>query len=300
VLNRETFRKLLPAGWLPYLLHLRPRAWLIVAAHMSVGLFLANGFDFNLEAVRRWLLAILAWAILGNGGTLAINSVFDKDEGDIGYLENPPPAPRYLLQFSLSFLILGLLVASWLGTRFLIAYGICLVLSLAYSVPPIRAKARAGLDVLINSAGYGALTIYAGWAAMDQAFEPPIINIVLGFFFLFAGFYPLTQIYQMNEDRGRGDTTLALLLGKRRAILFAIASVGVAFIFMLGESFSRYLPVRSSGLVIALILWAVVLLPWYHRYGEVDEVYEQRGFYHALWVWAVTDIAIVLAMAPVS
>lgn len=297
-MNRETFRKLLPSGWLPYLLHLRPRAWLIVGAHMSVGLFLANGFDFNPEAVRRWLLAILAWAVLGNGGTLAINSVFDKDEGDIGYLDNPPPPPRYLLHFSISFLILGFLVASWLGARFLVAYSICFILSLAYSIPPLRAKARAGLDVLINSAGYGALTIYAGWAAMDRPFEAPIVNIVFAFFFLFAGFYPLTQIYQMAEDEKRGDKTLALLLGRRNALRFAISSIVIAFGFMLGEALVRYQELRSLGILVALVLWIVVLLPWYRRYREVNMAYEQRGFYLALWVWAITDLGIVLAMAP--
>jgi 4-hydroxybenzoate polyprenyltransferase len=299
VINRESLRKILPERWIPYLLHLRPRAWPIVGAHMSVGFFLANGFHFTSDAILRWVIAFLAWAVLGNGGTLAINSVFDRDEGDIGYLDDPPSIPRYLLHFSLAFLVLGLLAAIILGNRFFLAYVICMVLSLAYSIPPLRAKARAGFDVLINSIGYGALTIYAGWAAMDLPFEPPICNIVFGFFFLFAGFYPLTQIYQMGEDKARGDSTLALILGKRRAILFAMAAVGMAFIFFLVEALTGYLHLRSSGLLLALAMWAVVLLPWYHRHQEVDVVYEQRGFYKALWVWAVTDLAIVLAMAPI-
>ena len=299
MISREMLGKVIPEGWIPYILHLRPRAWAIVGAHMSVGFFLAHGFSFTSDALQRWGMAVLAWAILGNGGTLAINSVFDKDEGDIGYLDDPPVPPRYLLHFSLAFLVLGLLIASTLGNRFFLAYVTCMVLSLAYSVPPLRAKARAGFDVLINSIGYGGLTIYAGWAAMDLPFESPIIHVVFGFFFLFAGFYPLTQIYQMEEDRGRGDSTLALLLGKRKAILFSMAAVGIAFVFFLTEAFTGYLQLRSFGLLIALALWAVVLLPWYLRHNEAGVAYEQRGFYKALWVWAVTDLAIVLAMAPV-
>jgi len=264
---------------------------------MSVGLLLAIGFDFTPDALQRWGVAILAWAILGNGGTLAINSVFDKDEGDIGYLDDPPLIPRYLLHFSLAFLVLGLLVASTLGNRFLLAYVISMVLSLAYSVPPLRAKAKAGFDVLINSIGYGALTIYAGWAAMDQPLEPPIINVVLGFFFLFAGFYPLTQIYQMGEDRERGDTTLALLLGKRNALIFTIITVGIAFTFFIGEVFARYWSLRSAGIFLSLFLWGLVVLHWLKRYRDVDTNYEQRGFYRALWVWAITDLSIVFAIA---
>lgn len=43
------------------------------------------------------MIAAVAWAVLGNGGTLAINSVFDRDGGDIGYLDDPPPVPAALL-----------------------------------------------------------------------------------------------------------------------------------------------------------------------------------------------------------
>ena len=297
--TRKFLSRVLPPGWLPYLLHLRPRAWPIVAAHMSVGFLLANGFDFTAEAARRWIVAALAWAVLGNGGTLALNSVFDKDEGDIGYLDDPPPPPLHLLPFSLAFLLLGWPLAATLGWRFLAAYTICSTLSLLYSVPPLRVKARAGFDVLINSTGYGALTLYAGWAAMDRPLEPPIVSVVAGFFFLFAGFYPLTQIYQMAEDLRRGDATLALLLKKQNALRFAIASIGIAFAFMLGEARRRYWQPRATGILVALVLWGVVLLPWYRRYDEVDMAYEQRGFYRALWVWAVTDLGVVLGMSPV-
>ena len=164
---------------------------------------------------------------------------------------------------------------------------------------PFRLKARAGFDVLINSVGYGALTLYAGWAAANRPPESPIINVVVGFFFLFAGFYPMTQIYQMAEDLRRGDVTLALLLKKRNALRFAMAAVGIAFAFMLGEAWMRYRQLRSVGILVALALWGVVLLPWHRYYDQLDEAYEQQAFYRALWVWAFTDLSIVLAMVPV-
>jgi 4-hydroxybenzoate polyprenyltransferase len=297
--TRKLLRKILPAGWLPYLLHLRPRAWPIVAAHMSVGFLLANGFDLTTDALHRWLLAVLAWPVLGNAGTLAINSVYDQDEGDIGYLDEPPPPPRHLLPLSLVCMLVGLAVATAVGPRFVVAYLICFALSLLYSVPPFRLKARAGFDLLINSTGYGALTLYAGWAATARPVEPPIVNVVLGFFFLFAGFYPLTQIYQMAEDQRRGDVTLALRLGKQNTLRFAMVAVSIAFAFTLGEVWLRFRQVRSTGTMLALGLWAMVLVPWIIHHDRVDTAYEQRGFYRALWVWAVTDVSVVLAMAPV-
>jgi 4-hydroxybenzoate polyprenyltransferase len=295
---RTRLERILPRGWLPYLLHLRPRAWPIVSAHMTVGFLLACGADFTVQNLGRWALAVLAWGVLGNGGTLAINSVYDRDTGDIGYLDNPPPVPRFLLPVSLASLFIGSLVASVLGGQFLAAYSVCLVMSILYSVPPIRAKARAGLDVLINAAGFGGLTVFAGWAALDRPLTSPIVLVSIGFFFLFVAFYPLTQIYQMDEDRERGDYTLALALGKRNALLLSVVAVVLAFVCFLGEAVARYLTLRSIGLVIALALWLALLIPWLRQWVSRDSRSEQRGFYQALWIWAISDIAVVIAMFP--
>jgi hypothetical protein len=165
--------------------------------------------------------ALLIWVILLNGGTLAINSVFDKDEGDIGYLNAPPPLPRHLLAFSGALLAGGQLLAFALPPAFRVAYASCFVLSILYSVPPFRFKAVAGVDWVINMWGFGTLTPFAAWAATGRPLDAGHALVLLGFCPLFAGLYPLTQLYQMEEDRRRGDRTLALLLGLR-------ASLGVA------------------------------------------------------------------------
>ena len=298
MIARRFLTRILPPGWLPYLLHTRPRAWVIVIAHMSVGFLLGVGFDVTRYQLGRWALAALAWGILGNGGTLALNSAFDKDEGDIGYLEQPPPVPRHLLPFALVLLLLGLPVAMAVGVRFTAVYLVCLVLSVVYSMPPLRFKARAGLDVLTNATGYGALTLYAGWAAADQPFVSPIVNVVMAFFCFFVGFYPLTQIYQFAEDRKRGDSTLALALGKENALRVALASVGVGFGFLALEAVLHYRTVRSAGLLLAFVAWMAVLIPWYVRHRRVDVLYEKRGFYLALYAWALTDIFVAVAMPP--
>jgi len=295
---RAFLYKILPHSWIPYILHTRPRAWFIVSAHMSVGFILANGFNFSDNQIQTWLLAIIAWGILGNGGTLAINSAFDKDEGDIGYLENPPAIPKRLWLFALVLLLAGMPLAFFLGKQFFLAYLICFTLSILYSVPPFRLKSRAGYDILVNSTGFGSLTIYAGWAATGQPITPTITNILFAFFFLFVGFYPLTQIYQMEEDKKRGDLTIARALTKKYALLFSIAAVVVAFIFLFSEISKRYLEIRSIGIIFAMFSWVFVLIPWYVKHQEVDTKYEQSAFYKALYAWAVTDIAVAVAMIP--
>jgi lycopene elongase/hydratase (dihydrobisanhydrobacterioruberin-forming) len=297
---RKLLEKFVPAAWIPYILHLRPRAWLIVIAHMSVGFIIAIGFHDLLANWKQWLLASISWGIFGNGGTLAINSAYDQDEGDIGYLENPPPVPQHLARFSLIMLGIGAVLAIPLGITYFLAYLLCAALSIIYSVPPMRLKARAGFDVVINCTGYGGLTIFAGWAAAGRSIEAPIVNLFFAFFFLFMGLYPLTQIYQIEEDLHRGDHTLAIALGKKRALQLALLGVSLAFFFIGHEVFSHYYNFRSLSFLIAFGAWGMLLIPWYRKHAIWKMLQEQKGFYQALTAWAITDVAVIISMTQIA
>lgn len=72
------------------------------------------------------------------------------------------------------------------------------------------------------------------------------------------------------------------------------------FACFLGEAAARHFSWRSIGLVIALGLWLTLLIPWLRRWADSNRDVEQRGLYHALWIWAITDLANVVAMFPVS
>ena len=289
--------RLLPGDLFSYLLHLRPAEWPIMAAHTALGYVLAVGLK-GAGSGERFLPALGAlaiWVILLNGGTLAINSVFDQDEGDIGYLRAPPRPPRHLLAFSAALLAGGQLLSFALPPAFRIDYAICLVLSILYSVPPFRFKAVAGVDWVINMWGFGTLTPFAAWAATGRPLDVPHALVLLGFCPLFAGLYPLTQLYQMEEDRRRGDRTLALMLGMRASLAVAIASTVLAFALFAWAA--ALLWVRAWLLVVPLILWLAVLLPWYRRRDALSAAAQQRGMYHALGAWAVTDLAVLLVFA---
>ena len=108
-------------------------------------------------------------------------------------------------------------------------YAVCLGLSVLYSVPPLRLKSVPGADWIINMLGFGTLTPYAGWAATGVPLDRAHGLVLVAFCPLFAALYPLTQIYQLEEDRGRGDRTLALLLGVRRSLVVSLAAAGAAF-----------------------------------------------------------------------
>ena len=289
--------RVLPGDLFSYILHLRPAEWPTMAAHTAFGYVLAVGW----QGVGRgaWLhdalLPLVLWVVFLNGGTLAINSVYDRDEGDIGYLNAPPPLPRYLLHFSLALLAGGQLLALRLPAGFPIAYAICFVLSILYSVPPFRFKAVAGVDWVINMWGFGTLTPYAAWAATGRPLDFGHGLVLLAFCPLFAGLYPLTQLYQFDEDRRRGDRTLALILGMRKSLLVAIACVVLAF-GLLGWA-GVVLQAPALALAAPLAAWLAVLLPWFARHASWTAADHQRGMYRALTAWAITDVVVLIVFA---
>jgi lycopene elongase/hydratase (dihydrobisanhydrobacterioruberin-forming) len=291
--------RVLPGDLYSYLLHMRPAEWPIMTGHTALGYVLAVGVRGvgSGEQLGPAILASGLWVLFLNGGTLAINSVFDKDEGDIGYLNAPPPLPRYLLHFSAALLVMGQLLSFTLPRGFQIAYAICFVLSIVYSVPPFRFKAVAGVDWVINMWGFGTLTPYAAWAATGRPLDTGHALVLLAFCPLFAALYPLTQLYQFDEDRRRGDRTLALILGMRASLVVAIVCTVLAFALFAGAVVLLGPGPKSSALVVPLVLWLTILTRWLVRHAGWSPREHQLGMYRALAAWAVTDIAIVYVFA---
>jgi lycopene elongase/hydratase (dihydrobisanhydrobacterioruberin-forming) len=299
--RRAGYRLLGPS--FDYLLHTRPAEWPIMAAHTSLGYLLAVGLAGAAagELLGQAVFGVILWVVFLNGGTLAINSAFDKDEGDIGYLRQPPPVPPSLFAFGMSLLVTGGALSLLLPPAFTAAYAICFVLSVLYSVPPFRFKAVAGIDWLINMVGFGALTPYAGWVLTGRPLDRPALLVFAAFAPLFAALYPLTQIYQFEEDRRRGDRTLALMFGERASLLLAIGAASVAFLlFVLAAAGRGWWP-PTTGLEwkawllgFAFVAWLGVLIPWLVRCRTMTPAQHQRGMYAALGAWAITDIVIAL------
>jgi hypothetical protein len=54
---------------------------------------------------------------------------------------------------------------------------------------------------------------------------------------------------------------------------------------------------RWVALTLAFAAWLLLLVPWWRRHQTMSPREHQRGMYRALLVWALTDLAVVLAWA---
>ncbi len=290
---RTFFQRLLGEETLAYVLHLRPMEWPIMTAHFLLGTLVAVGWDLPWKAL---LLGWFAFVALLNGGTLAINSAFDNDEGDIGYLRNPPKPPKYLFHVSAAMLAASLLLGFLLPPVFAWSNAACVVMAVLYSVPPVRLKARAGWDMAINCIGFGLLTPLAGWGLTGRPLSGAFVHVAIGFAFLFGSLYPLTQIYQIEEDRSRGDRTLVIKLGEGVSLWLALALAIAAHGWFVSGLFR--MERTPWALAFSLAAWLGVLVPWVIRWKCWTPARHEAGMYWALGAWAVTDLSLVLMLWP--
>jgi 4-hydroxybenzoate polyprenyltransferase len=172
-----------------------------------------------------------------------------------------------------------------------------------YSVPPFRLKARPGLDWIINLVGFGFLTPYAGWALTGKELSVTGFVLLLSFALLFGALYPLTQLYQVEEDRRRGDRTLTVSLGIERSLGLAMGMAVLAFAGFAQAGREAHWSVDVSGLprwgvvALAALVWGCVLIPWWAGRATMSPAMHQRGMHRALGAWALTDLAVLFAWA---
>src|SRR5262249_55077808 len=151
-------------------------------------------------------------------------------------------------------------------------------------------KSVAGVDWIINMVGFGTLTPYAGWALGGLPLRGPVAPVLWAFTPLFASLYPLTQLYQIDSDRAKGDLTFAVRLGTRRSLSVAIFCASVAFGMLTMAAWRSHwfaaTGIRWAVLALAGAAWGVVLLPWFRAARIWSSAEHQRAMYHALFAWA--------------
>lgn len=184
-----------------------------------------------------WIFVILH--ILIYPASNAYNSYFDKDEGSIGGLEKPPAVDKKLFWVSWAMdilaVIIGFWVVDWFFASMLFLYGL---VSKAYSNDSIRLKKYPILSWLVVGFFQGAFTYFTIIMAFTKDLDVlklQIVPAIISTLMLWA-IYPMSQIYQHEEDTKRGDTTMSILLGIRgtfifTAMVFSIAFTGFYFYF---------------------------------------------------------------------
>ncbi len=196
------------------------------------------------------------------------NSFIDRDTEAIGGLAAPPPVPEDLGKLTLVMDLLALGLAYYLEPVFAIGCAILILLSRAYSAPWPRLKRYPWISFLLVAGFQGAGAFIVSLLGFVPAPQWPELwhldfgLLALASSLLVGGSYPLSQIYQHESDKERGDQTLSLQLGIMGTLVFA------ALMF------------ASSGLIFSLILpvWQLLLL---------GACLSPSALYFGYWCWQI-------------
>lgn len=176
----------------------------LMGGYLSDGL---NGLPFALQFLNVHLLLF--------GGATAYNSFWDKDNGPVGGLKHPPPMKNWMRFASLLLQMIGFLWALSAGVLYAFVYFISMLLFWLYSSPtfrwkgsPLKSLAAIGISTGTNSLLLGFL------AAGNSSVGLHIVIAAAGVGCIILSFYPLSQIYQIDEDKKRGDLTFARKYGR--------------------------------------------------------------------------------------
>ncbi len=263
----------------------------------STWLHLRIPFSFFLLPVFLFAISILEnpdwWPVILVGAILHLllypasngyNSYFDKDEGSIGGLRHPPKVSKELYVMALIFdgiaLVLGLWI-SWQFALMLLIYGL---VSKAYSHPAVRLKRlpiigwiTAGFfqgyfTFLMVIVGVGQSPLPEIWTAEVQL--PAILSSLL-----LWGSYPMTQVYQHEEDAARGDQTISLRLGVLgtfhfTAAMFSLSNAGFLAYYYI------YFGLTTAMMFQAFLLPVLVFFLWWYLRVRREE--SQANFEHTM------------------
>ncbi len=265
-------------------------AWLHL--RISFSFFLMPVYIFALSISPNFTESRLLWSFIiihlflypaSNG----FNSYFDKDEMSIGGLKNPPPVNKGLYYLSLLFdaiaIVLGFLKISLLFAVLLLFYGL---VSKAYSHPSIRLKKfpiGGWLTVGIFQGFFTFLMCYVGINdfGIENLMNVRILIPATLSSIILLGTYPMTQIYQHEEDSKRGDRTISLMLGIKGTFMFVLIIFTLAAAGYVRYFYSFY--ELRFGLVFLLSLSPVVIffLVWFFR---VLKDPSKANFSNTMWL----------------
>ncbi|MBL7698965.1 MAG: UbiA prenyltransferase family protein [Chitinophagaceae bacterium] len=175
------------------------------------------------------------------------NSYMDQDEESIGMLERPPKPTRQLFYLTGVLDIMALGLSLFVNILFAVCILANVLASRAYSYRGIRLKKYpvAGfLTVIIFQGAITFLMVYIGALRSLSPLSIPWQGMIISSL-LFGGFYPLTQVYQHEQDLKDGVKTISYKLGIKgtfvfSGIMYALAELALFIYFQQKHQLTQF------------------------------------------------------------
>jgi 1,4-dihydroxy-2-naphthoate octaprenyltransferase len=159
---------------------------------------------------------------------------------------------------------------------------IYILASRAYSYRGIRLKKFPVAGYLIVILFQGALVFFLSYHAssVNNSLHPPLFGLIVSSC-LIGGYYPLTQVYQHEDDKKDKVTTISMLLGKKGTFIFCsfVFALATFFLFLLYKQAATLWAFWLFVVCMGPMVWFFVL--WMRRVWADQR---QANFQNSLWM----------------
>jgi 1,4-dihydroxy-2-naphthoate octaprenyltransferase len=206
----------------------------------------------------------------------------DRDVSPIGGLKNPLQPSKQLYYVTIVMDVIAVVIAFLVSFYFAAGVVLYILASRAYSYRGIRLKKFPVTGYLTVVIFQGALTFFLSYhgSSENKTLDVPVLPMIAAAC-LIGGYYPLTQIYQHEEDRRDGVKTISMLLGKKGTFIFC-GGIFVAATILMFITFYKQQNLRSFYIfTVCMLPMVVFFLQWMIKTWK-DET--QANFKNSFWM----------------
>ena len=191
----------------------RPKGTLLLLAVPLTGYGFAH-WDARLELTRPGAMALVlvAWMFL-SAGSLWLNAALDGDEGAALFSVEGARRPKHLAAYGYAALACAVALAACAGKFPGGACAVCALMAVLYSHPAVMWKAHPVMGPLVNGAGYGLASFFAGHAVASPRMTAGSALAMSLLALFVCGMTFAAQAYQREDDARRGYRTLVVTAG---------------------------------------------------------------------------------------
>jgi len=246
------------------------------------------------------LIGFIVYHFLLYPASNAYNSYQDQDDGSIGDIEKPSKADINTLHISILFDVIGLAISFLLNWQFGFFALVYVLASKLYSWRFVRLKRFpiiGFLTVFIFQGIWVLLSVYYLTESIVCFHLYKFLLIGLAASFMFGGGYPITQIYQHQQDKADGVKTISMLLGVKGTLIFS------GIMNAIGLGLLAYVVIPLQGVSI-MLLYLLILSPSFYFFSKwtakVFKDEKEANFKNVMrmtWISAIcNNIAIIMLL----
>jgi len=221
----------------------------------------AVGCVFGLLAMAAWAGNDLFDSELDSRGRLKLfHGLYVA--GGTGLLRTRKLAARTVTTYMLLLISVALGLAAAISLPFLVLAGLCGLVGVFYSVPPVRLKTRGLFGAALTATSYGLVAFTAGCVAAGTQISIAAITYGVAMSVLVFGYDGIGHIIDYADDNENGLNTFAVQLGAPCAIklLAACQVLPIMVLWILGLTSVLKLNLTGVAVLFLATAFSAILL----------------------------------------